>query len=108
VALNGITIRPNSRGDFFYNYTLATPEHPALHRDGPARNTVVVVRAITFDRLRAFLQSDTPVNGLLTNHINVDVLGGRSASRADGHACRRSSTRSTHVRAAASRTGTTC
>jgi len=44
----------------------------------------VVVRAITFDATAPFLQVDTPVNGLLTNHINVTCRPDGAATRADG------------------------
>jgi hypothetical protein len=76
VALNGLTVTVNSRGDFFYNYTLADGLNILrFTATDAARNRAVLTRQIDFDRYVPFLQVDAPVNGLLTNARFVDVLG---------------------------------
>jgi hypothetical protein len=76
VALNGVTLTVNSRGDFFYNYSLSDGlnilRFTAMDL---ARNTVVELRQIEFDRFPPFLQVSEPVNGLLTRLTSVDVVG---------------------------------
>jgi hypothetical protein len=76
VALNGIAVTVNSRGDFFYNYSLADGLNVLrFTATDAARNVVVVSRQIDFDRYAPFLQVTGPVNGLLTNVRAVDVFG---------------------------------
>lgn len=76
VALNGVTLTVNPRGDFFYNYSLSDGLNILRFTAmDAARNTVVIVRQVEFDRYAPFLQVSEPVNGLLTRERSVDVLG---------------------------------
>ncbi len=76
VALNGVTLTVNSRGDFFYNYSLSEGLNILRFTAmDAARNTVVVGRQITFDHFPPYLLVSEPVNGLLTRLRTVDVMG---------------------------------
>jgi DNA-binding MarR family transcriptional regulator len=76
VALNGIAMTVDLQSEFSYNYTLADGLNVLrFTATDAARNALVLVRQITFDRYAPFLQVDAPVNGLLTNGLHLDVLG---------------------------------
>jgi len=76
VTVNGVRMSVTSRGDFFVNFTLSDGLNVLLvaAEDG-ARNEVILIRTITFDRYSPFLVVDNPVDRVLTFDRSVDVLG---------------------------------
>jgi hypothetical protein len=76
VTVNGLRMSVTSRGDFFLNFTLSDGLNVLLvAAEDQARNEIMLIRTITFDRYSPFLLVDNPVDRLLTFERSVDVLG---------------------------------